>query len=175
MLKRRIDPDSDPGSECLPKWRRWRLRSERPCRSTTGTHQSCCCSTVCARPSVGEGMRLVREPDAGDLHVRFDERRLERSHGVASRAPRNRKARQQRCHPYRHRASRRLYRFGTVVRAVASTGDNVNKQNAARSALSRPQPVGPIDSFDRAKVRSPDGRAVHCQYWDARTRRALRD
>ena len=68
-----------------------------------------------------------------------------------------------------------LGRFGIVVRAVATTGDNVNKQNAARSALSRPQPVGPIDSFDRAKVRSPDGRAVHCQYWDARTRRALRD
>ena len=68
-----------------------------------------------------------------------------------------------------------LARVGTVVRAVATTGDNVNKQNAARSALSRPQPVGPIDSFDRAKVRSPDGHAVHCQYWDARTRRALRD
>jgi hypothetical protein len=26
-----------------------------------------------ARPFVGEGMRLVREPDAGNLHVRFDE------------------------------------------------------------------------------------------------------
>ena len=66
-------------------------------------------------------------------------------------------------------------RFGTVVRAVATTGDNVNKQNTTRPVLSRPQPVGPIDSFDRAKVRSPDGHAVHCQYWDARTRRALRD
>ena len=26
---------------------------------------------------MGEGVSLVREPDAGDLHVRFDERRLE--------------------------------------------------------------------------------------------------
>ena len=26
------------------------------------------------RPPVGESMRLVREPDAGELHVRFDER-----------------------------------------------------------------------------------------------------
>ena len=29
------------------------------------------------QPSVGEGMRSQREPDAGKLHVRFDERRLE--------------------------------------------------------------------------------------------------
>ena len=30
-----------------------------------------------ARPSVSEGMILEREPDAGNPHVRFDERRLE--------------------------------------------------------------------------------------------------
>jgi len=31
----------------------------------------------CARPFVCEGMCLVREPDAGNLHVRFDEEDVE--------------------------------------------------------------------------------------------------
>jgi hypothetical protein len=35
--------------------------------------------------------------------------------------------------------------------------------------------AGSVDGFDRAKEHSPDGRAIHCQYWDARTRQALRD
>ena len=30
---------------------------------------------------------LVREPDAGDPHVRFDERGRETEHGVATEAP----------------------------------------------------------------------------------------
>ena len=29
---------------------------------------------------MGEGVSLVREPDAGDLHVRFDERDVETEH-----------------------------------------------------------------------------------------------
>jgi len=53
------------------------LRGGRPCRITAGAYHPCCCSVAYARPSVGESMRLVREPDAGDLHVRFDERDVE--------------------------------------------------------------------------------------------------
>ena len=34
---------------------------------------------------------LVRKPDAGKLHARFDERDVETEHGEASEAPRNRK------------------------------------------------------------------------------------
>jgi hypothetical protein len=36
---------------------------------------------------VGEGVSLVREPDAGDLHVRFDERRLETDGQTRTEAP----------------------------------------------------------------------------------------
>jgi len=36
---------------------------------------------------VGEGVSLVREPDAGDLHVRFDERRLETERRMRTEAP----------------------------------------------------------------------------------------
>ncbi len=32
-------------------------------------------------------MNLVREPDAGNPHVRFDEREVETEHGKASEAP----------------------------------------------------------------------------------------
>jgi len=32
-------------------------------------------------------LNLVREPDAGNLHVRFDEREVETEHGVTTRAP----------------------------------------------------------------------------------------
>src|SRR5450631_1500646 len=42
-------------------------------------------------------------------------------------------------------------------------------------ALSRRPLAGPVYGFDRAKARSPDGRAIHRRYWDERTRRALRD
>ena len=36
---------------------------------------------------MGEGVSLVREPDAGDLHVRFDERRLETERKTRIEAP----------------------------------------------------------------------------------------
>ena len=53
---------------------------------------------------------LVREPDAGKLHVRFDERRLETEswRGVRHRHRRKPPATATPC-AYRHRASRRLY------------------------------------------------------------------
>ena len=37
-------------------------------------------------------MNLLREPDAGDPHVRFDEREVETEHGQASEAPANERA-----------------------------------------------------------------------------------
>jgi hypothetical protein len=53
---------------------------------------------------------LVREPDAGDLHVRFDERDVETElrHGYSGTA--SRKGRQQTTQTYCHRATSRLYR-----------------------------------------------------------------
>ena len=53
---------------------------------------------------------LVREPDAGDLHVRFDERRLETEsrRGVRHRHRRKSPGTVTPC-AYHHRASRRLY------------------------------------------------------------------
>ena len=81
----------------------------------------------CGRPTVSRAFKrerrvfrgrrhdLVREPDAGDLHVRIDERRLETGlrRGVRHR---HRESRRQQLPPsaYRYRASRRLYtnRFG---------------------------------------------------------------
>ena len=35
---------------------------------------------------------LVREPDAGNLHVRFDEREVETEHGQASETPADERA-----------------------------------------------------------------------------------
>jgi len=77
MLKRRIDLDFDSGSECSPKWQRSRLCGGDRAGVQQVLNMPAVARPACSRPSVGEGMRLVREPDAGDLHVRFDERRLE--------------------------------------------------------------------------------------------------
>ena len=43
-------------------------------------------------PAACESMNLLREPDAGNLHVRFDERGLETEQGAASEAPANERA-----------------------------------------------------------------------------------
>jgi hypothetical protein len=63
---------------------------------------------------------LVREPDAGDLHVRFDERDVETElrHGYSGTA--SRKGRQQTTQTYCHRATSRLYRTETC--GIAKTG-----------------------------------------------------
>ena len=45
-----------------------------------------------AQPSVGESVSLLREPDAGNLHVRFDERDVETEHGTAIEAPADERA-----------------------------------------------------------------------------------
>ena len=64
-----------------------------------------------ARPFVGESMRLVREPDAGDLHVRFDERDVETELRRGYSGTARRKGRQQTNRTYCHRATSRLYRL----------------------------------------------------------------
>jgi len=53
---------------------------------------------------------LVREPDAGNLHVRFDERDVETEQWSGYLGTANRKGRQQRSSIYSHRATSRLYR-----------------------------------------------------------------
>jgi hypothetical protein len=53
---------------------------------------------------------LVREPDAGDLHVRFDERDVETELWSEYSGTARRKGRQQTSPAYCHRATSRLYR-----------------------------------------------------------------
>ena len=40
----------------------------------------------------GYGVSLLREPEAGNPHIRFDERDVETEHGEASEAPANERA-----------------------------------------------------------------------------------
>ena len=63
-----------------------------------------------AQPSVGESVSLLREPDAGSLHVRFDERDVETEHGTAIEAPADERAGTNRPN-LNHRATSRLYRL----------------------------------------------------------------
>ena len=77
MLKRRNDPDSDPGSEGRPGGGADSCVKDACAVVQQGHSIPAVARVAYARLSVGEGMRLVREPDAGDLPVRFDERRLE--------------------------------------------------------------------------------------------------
>ena len=77
MLKRRNDPDFDPGSEGAPSGGVDGCVKDFSAVVEQGLSIPAVARATYARLSVGEGMRLVREPDAGDLPVRFDERRLE--------------------------------------------------------------------------------------------------
>ena len=57
---------------------------------------------------------LVREPDAGNPHVRFDERDVETEHDMASEAPSDERDGTDRpC--LNHRATSRLYRYGEWI------------------------------------------------------------
>ena len=97
----------------------WRLTGPRPggCASGSAVSTRCGPGKQCAsrltvsgpitgsrtlrrvrRAFRGRRHDLVREPDAGNPHVRFDERRLEKPPGTATPSL-----------PNRHRASRRLY------------------------------------------------------------------
>ena len=46
-------------------------------------------------PAANESVNLLREPDAANPHVRFDEREVETEHGEASEAPAHERAGQQ--------------------------------------------------------------------------------
>jgi hypothetical protein len=50
------------------------------------------CENEPVPPLVGVGVILAREPDAGKLPVRFDEREVETEHGAASEAPADERA-----------------------------------------------------------------------------------
>src|SRR5262245_56513353 len=95
-----------------------------------GTHGPAVARSSRARPFVGESMRLVREPDAGDLHVRFDERDVETElrRGYAGTA--RRKGRQQTNRTYCHRATSRLYRPQTLT-VRSRSGTSAAKPQAA--------------------------------------------
>ncbi len=107
--------------------RRWLCRKHKvrpgnyvsPGRSANASRTSDCGRSTVSRALDRErqafrGRRhdLVREPDAGDLHVRFDERRLETGlwHGVRHR---HSESRREQLPPsaYRYRASCRLYKL----------------------------------------------------------------
>ena len=77
MLKRRKNPEvigeanDRPGGGiggCVQNARSVNAGATRPC--AVGR-------VNCAKPFVCKGMSLVREPDAGNLHVRFDEEDVE--------------------------------------------------------------------------------------------------
>src|SRR5262245_26148681 len=75
-----------------------------------GTHGPAVARSSQARPSVGKSMRLVRDPDAGELHVRFDERDVETELRRGYSGTARRKGRQQTNRTYCHHATSRLYR-----------------------------------------------------------------
>ena len=61
---------------------------------------------------MGDSVSLLREPDAGNPPVRFDERDVETEHGEASEAPADARAGNDRPH-LNHRATSRLYPLNT--------------------------------------------------------------
>ena len=84
-----------------------------PCVSAraVGIDPTACDGTPLA---VGERMKfLIREPDAGNLHVRFDEREVETEHGeiFGHRQPKGPATRKASLH---HRATSRLYHLHSV-------------------------------------------------------------
>src|SRR5882724_2126906 len=77
---------------------------------------------------------LIREPDAGDLLVRFDERDVETESGLNNKAPPDERGGQQICSAYSHRATSRLYhsrRFG-FVRFRRHRGHEFSRQGRDR-------------------------------------------
>ncbi len=100
-----------------------RLRAHAPC-------------TAHDELSVGEGMNLVREPDAGNPHVRFDERRLETEQwrGVRHRRRRKPPGTATPC-AYRHRASRRLYEVPAAFERRCIPPDRAVRTDCLQSAV----------------------------------------
>ena len=104
-----------------------------------------------ARPFVGESMRLVREPDAGDLHVRFDERDVETELRRGYSGTARRKGRQQTNRTYCHRATSRLYRSRSVADPKSR---RTPKCPLSGSAIGRMRPRAGTDPR-RSSVDSP--------------------
>ena len=61
--------------------------------------------------NVGLMVKSVREPDAVNLHVRFDEREVETEHGMRLVRHRRGNPETELCRSLPHRATSRLYRF----------------------------------------------------------------
>ena len=110
---------------------------------------------------------LVREPDAGKPHVRFDERRLETEswRGVRHRHRRKPPATATPC-AYRHRASRRLYRP-----PLHSSGDASRLNRVVRRTAFSPWLIAKYASSSRRVARRLFSAGVG---GPARTRAALR-
>ena len=116
-------------------------QSEGGCALQSGHHGPRC--RRARWPMTFRGQRhacLVREPDAGDLHVRFDERGVETElrHGYSGTA--ERKGRQQTYRTYGHRATPRLSRTARSVaspKAAILRGNCERRRNAGRRASDR--------------------------------------
>ena len=72
---------------------------------------------------VGEIMNLVREPDAGNPPVRFDEREVETEHGMRLLRHRRGNPETEVCRSLNHRATSRLYRSAAASWVVCATLD----------------------------------------------------
>src|SRR5262252_1317106 len=78
------------------------------------------------------------KPDAGNLHVRFDERDVETEPRSNHYGTARRKGRKQICPTYRNRATSRLYRFRPWLQTLGdgrSTFDSSVTQLAAPAAI----------------------------------------
>ena len=73
-------------------------------------------------------MNLIREPDAGNPPVRFDERRVETEHGVDTQAPATERA-GNRYAPLTHRATLRLYRVAAAFLPASLSRSNMLSVN----------------------------------------------
>ena len=63
-----------------------------PGRTSLWSLGSCSSGQTDTQLSVGESVSLLREPDAGDPPVRFDERDVKTEHGLDNEAPADERA-----------------------------------------------------------------------------------
>ena len=77
-------------------------------------------------------MNLVREPDAGNPPVRFDEREVETEHGMRLLRHRPGKPRNRLCRSLTHRATSRLYPF--LITTPFVTSYSISTKNTAEPA-----------------------------------------
>ena len=93
------------------------------------------------QPAVGKGVTSVREPDAGNLHVRFDERDVKTEPWLSQSGTAKRKGRQQICSAYSHRATSQLHQIAKKlqpfhqVRLAADSGSSDPNGRTASEVL----------------------------------------